>query len=285
MCHLTGVRDPIETLNGDLANCGINPNRLKDQNFLIAKGVRDRIVRSAALKPGEAVLEIGPGTGILTWKLLCAGAEVEAIELEETFCSHLREKFSEANRFNVHNADAMVLLQDFINDPKWSSRRLISNLPYAISSPVLITMAKNAHRINGGLILLQREVVDRVIAAPDTAQRSALSVIVQRSFQASRLMNVKPSHFNPRPKVDSAVLSLKLRDSRPDTWDPIFEKVVFAAFSHRRKTILNNFKNSQWKAVGREALERAEVDPGLRAQSLKVQDFVRLTKALNPDVH
>ncbi|MCD4653983.1 16S rRNA (adenine(1518)-N(6)/adenine(1519)-N(6))-dimethyltransferase RsmA [bacterium] len=265
--------DPICSLRSDLQKIGLKPNRLKGQNFLLSPKTRDRIADIANLSDDSAVLEIGPGTGILTWALLKYSSDILAVELEQKMFELLQQRFGNICGFQAVKGDALVLLRkSLIAKP----RKVVSNLPYAISSPVLLTMAADPERFPGGVLLLQKEVVDRVTAKPGDGDRSVLSVLVQHSFEAVRMFNVKASKFYPRPKVDSAVIKLYPRDIKHEVSWEVFVKTLHLCFSSRRKTIFNNLR-SRWNSeFVSQLLKIADVESGLRPQDLSGEAFIKI---------
>jgi len=276
------VKDPIFTLKSDLIQAGIKPNRLKGQNFLISPVTRDRIAETGKNLPGKNILEIGPGTGILTWALLKIGLHITVIELEPTMAQLLRTKFRNVN-LQVLEMDAMEYLRTQEPPAETADTKLICNLPYAISSPVVLHLARFSESYSGAVILLQKEVVERIAAPPGDSNRCALSVLVQHRFVARRVFNVKATQFQPPPKVASAVVELKNLNKTPDVPWNAFEKTVYGCFSQRRKTIFNNLRKTlQIKNVDK-LLKTAGIEKHLRPQDLPVSDFETLAALIQDD--
>jgi len=265
--------DPISSLKEDLGLINLKPNRLKGQNFLISPKTRDRIVDQADLSADSSVLEIGPGTGILTWAILKVTQQLTSIEIEKILADHLKERFNMYAGFKVIQGDALDVLRDDLTS---SPRKIVANLPYSISSPVLLTMASRPTQYPEGVLLLQKEVVERVVAEPGDKARSALSVLVQFSFDSNKAFNVKASQFYPKPKVDSAVVRLRSKLINEDVSWECFKKTVYLCFSQRRKTIFNNLR-SRWNSeYVSHILQKAGVDYGLRPQDLHQEAFYKI---------
>lgn len=272
-------QDPIYTIKADLIESAITPNRLKGQNFLISPTTRDRIAALAKEQTCTQTIEIGPGTGILTAALVKTKKDLLALELEEGFVRLLKRRFQSFPGFHIIQTDAVKYLKspDRTAD---NPRSLTCNLPYSISSPVLTCMAENPERYPEGVLLLQKEVVERVVAEPGDTQRGALSVLVQSQYNVRRAFNVKPSHFHPAPKVDSAVLVMKRNTSNYQfNWRRL-QWFVHACFGQRRKTIYNNLKNYVEKSLLTRILQENGIEQTVRPQELDTHTFINLLKLL-----
>ena len=266
------------------------------QNFLTDHRVAQRIVDAANPLESDIVIEIGPGTGALTRLLVPRSGVVEAIELDERLAVDLRRQLS-AKNLEIRVADALTTdWADLIAsarsrlkspDRDKSRVRVIANLPYYISTPILENLLSLGRNIFDMTLMLQKEVADRISEGPGGKEYGALSVIVQYQCVASKLFDVPPSAFTPVPKVHSAVVHLTVREHPavdvPD--ETQFFSLVRAAFAQRRKTILNNLKAaaavSKFTKPLEEALEAASVSPQRRAETLSVAEFADLTKALH----
>jgi 16S rRNA (adenine1518-N6/adenine1519-N6)-dimethyltransferase len=240
------------------------------QHFLTDRHYLARIAAAIDPKPGESMVEIGPGTGLLTEALLAKIDRLHAIELDRELAAGLRERFP-AERLVVHQAD--VLEFDFAALP--ASLRVVGNLPYNISTPILFRVAAVAERVRDCVFLLQKEVVQRMVAAPATAEYGRLSVMLQYRFAMDIALNVPPGAFTPPPKVDSALVRMRpLGADRLRARDEArFARVVGAAFEQRRKTLRNSVK----AIIDGAAFEAAGIDPQRRGETLSVAEFVRLS--------
>jgi 16S rRNA (adenine1518-N6/adenine1519-N6)-dimethyltransferase len=250
------------------------PRKRFGQHFLTDRHYVRRIVEAIAPRPGEAMVEIGPGTGILTEPLIEAGLRpLHAVEIDRDLARALRERFTAAGLV-VHETD--VLEFDFASLP--APLRVVGNLPYNVSTPILFQVAAAADRIADGVFMLQKEVVDRMVARPASAEYGRLSVMLQYRFEMAALFRVPPGAFTPPPKVDSAVVHMRpLGADRLRARDEeLFSQLVGAAFSQRRKTL----RNAARALAGPDAFERAGIDPGRRGETLSVAEFVGLADAV-----
>jgi len=243
------------------------------QNFLVDRHYIERIVAAIDPRPDDNVVEIGPGLGALTGPLLERLERLTVIEIDRDLASRLASAYP-AERLTLHTADALEF--DFAS--LGSDLRVIGNLPYYISSPLLFLLAEHETVLRDATVMLQREVVERMAAAPATADYGRLSVTLQARFRVERLFVVPGGAFRPAPKVDSAVARLTpLREARPRLADErLFARIVAAAFGQRRKTLRNALRTLASEAE----LESAGIAPGARGETLSVADFVRLANAL-----
>jgi len=243
------------------------------QNFLAAPGIVARIVEAVSPQAGETLVEIGPGLGALTAPLLDRVERLHAIEIDRDLVARLRERYG-PERLLLHEGDALAF--DFAS--LGGGLRVVGNLPYNISTPLLFHLARQADRVRDMHFMLQREVVDRMVAPPGGAARGRLSVMLQYRFEMERLFGVPPGAFNPAPKVDSAVVRLLPRPpaARSATDEGLLERVVAAAFSQRRKMLRNTLR----ELLAEEELAALDVAPTRRAEELAVDDFVRIANHL-----
>lgn len=275
------ITDPIKTLSDDLRSAGIRPNRKKGQNYLISPKARNRIVDLADISPDDCILEIGPGTGILTWALARNAGRLISVENETSMASLLQERFSGYRNVSIVRDDGLKVMQRLADADADKTLKIVSNLPYGITSPVLLLMCAHPSVYPRGILLLQKEVVDRVVAGPGDSQRSALSVLVQSRFTVKRAFQVKATAFRPQPRVDSAMLTMACSDKLSTvTWDT-FSKVVFQCFGQRRKTILNNLKASWSVETAETAMDRLGLIPTLRPQDLELEAFLSIAEYWN----
>ena len=249
------------------------PRKRFGQNFLVDRHYIDRIVAAVDPVPDDNVVEIGPGLGALTRPLLERIGTLTVIEIDRDLAARLSAEF-EPNRLRMHNVDALGF--DFAT--LGPALRVIGNLPYNISSPMLFHLAQYESTLRDMTVMLQREVVQRMAAAPAAPAYGRLSVMLQTRFRIERLFVVPPGAFRPTPLVDSAIARLTplgAARSKIDD-DALFARVVAAAFGQRRKTLRNALKLLATEAD----LEREGIAPGARGETLSVSDFVRLANAL-----
>ncbi|MDO4938283.1 MAG: 16S rRNA (adenine(1518)-N(6)/adenine(1519)-N(6))-dimethyltransferase RsmA, partial [Sutterellaceae bacterium] len=232
-----------------------------------------RIAKAVNAAPGQTVIEIGPGQAALTRELIAAAGHVSAVEIDRDLAAWLRTQFSE-NELTLIEADALTL--DWNELAKDKPLRIAGNLPYNISSPILFKLLEAADNVVDQHFMLQREVVDRMVAAPGSKTYGRLSVMLQWRYRMVKLFDVPPGAFNPPPKVVSSVVRMtpKPKDQVPDVDFMLFSSVVAQAFGQRRKTL----RNALSALMDQKAIEEAGVDPGARAEVLDLDAFVRLTR-------
>ena len=245
------------------------PRKRFGQNFLVDEGIIAGIITAIAPGPAEKLVEIGPGLGALTTPLLNRLNRLQVVEIDRDLIARLRERYP-ADRLDIHEGD--VLQFDFAT--LGHDLRIIGNLPYNISTPLLFRFAEFAGHIRDVHVMLQREVVQRMVAAPGDSEFSRLSVMLQYRFDMEHLFDVPADAFDPAPKVESAVVRLTPLAPLPHPArdEAVFSSVVARAFSQRRKTLRNTLKG----VVTADDFARLGINPGARAQELSVADFVRI---------
>jgi 16S rRNA (adenine1518-N6/adenine1519-N6)-dimethyltransferase len=250
------------------------PRKRFGQSFLVDPHYVARIVAAVAPKRGDNLVEIGPGQAALTRPLVAAAGHLTAIEIDRDLAASLSLEFP-AEALTLHVADALEF--DFAT--LGAALRVVGNLPYNVSSPLLFHIARCESLIADVHVMLQREVVARMTAVPATKDYGRLTVMLQASFRVTRLFTVPPGAFRPAPKVESAVARLvPLGSAKPRIADPaLFARIVAAAFGQRRKTL----RNALSALADERALENAAIDPAARGETLGVADFVRLANALS----
>ena len=259
------------------------------QNFLQDRTIIDRIVDALDLHNNETVVEIGPGLGALTERLVEKAASVIAVEFDRDLIPVLREKFSRNENFAVVNEDALTVdfskliaknLKSEISNLKSEilDLKLAANLPYNISTPILQRLIDQRHIFSKLVLMFQREVVERITATPGRKERGFLSVLVENAFETEYLHDVPPQAFQPVPKVWSAVVRLTPKKSLVSD-ETLFRKIISTSFSQKRKNILNNLKVVHSDAA--ELLDVACIDSRRRAETLTLDEWVRLTKTIS----
>ncbi|HET6433365.1 16S rRNA (adenine(1518)-N(6)/adenine(1519)-N(6))-dimethyltransferase RsmA [Dyella sp.] len=253
------------------------PKKSFGQHFLHEKRYIERIVSAVAPRDGDTVVEIGPGEGALTLPLLAAARQLTAIELDTDLIPALAVRAAAVGKLEIIQAD--VLKVDFRTLAKRlgaAQLRVAGNLPYYISSPILFHCVEHADAIQDMHFMLQKEVVERMAAAPGSKVYGRLSVMLQLACRVTPLFDVPPEAFRPPPKVDSSVVRLvplppaERHDADPER----LYNIVKAAFAQRRKTLSNGLKQQ----MSADAIRQAGVDPGARAETLSPQEFVSLAK-------
>ncbi len=248
------------------------PKKSLGQHFLIDRNMIDMIVLAVSPKPGDLLVEIGPGQGAITLPLLRKHGELTAIEFDRDLITPLSEAAQGVGRLTVIHKD--VLQVDFSRLAGEGTLRLVGNLPYNLSSPILFHALDHAARVQDMHFMLQKEVVDRMAADPGSKVYGRLSVMLQAYCMVTPLFDVPPEAFRPPPRVDSAVVRLVPRD--PATIginDPKrFAEVVRAAFGQRRKTL----RNALSSVCSTDQIEAAALRPDARAEQVAVAAFIRL---------
>lgn len=251
------------------------------QNFLSDQSIIHRIIQSINPKAGERLIEIGPGLGALTCPILKITDSIDVVELDRDIIPKLQLNcglnYSSENKLRIHNID--VLKFDFSALKYDEPLRIIGNLPYNISTPIIFHLVNYSALIQDMYFMLQKEVVLRLSAKPDTSNYSRLSVMAQYYFQVTPLFLVPPESFEPIPKVDSAIVRLVPHREKPVQVrdEDEFSKFVKLSFSQRRKTLRNVLKNT----CTSEQIEAVGIDPVSRAQSLSLQQYADLFNSLS----
>lgn len=247
------------------------PRKRFGQHFLHDRGVIAKIVAAIDPQPGDAMVEIGPGTGALTGPLLDRVTRMEAVEIDRDLAARLA---AEHPRLTLHRSD--VLRFDFAQLP--DRLRVVGNLPYNVSTPILFRLVELADRLRDAHLMLQKEVVDRMVAASSTPEYGRLSVMLQYRFEMRKLFEVKPGAFRPPPRVDSAVVRLTPKPPAAlGARDPTaLARVVTAAFTKRRKTL----RNALAGLIEESGLRALGIDPRLRPENLGVPQYVAIANAL-----
>ena len=243
------------------------------QNFLHDRSVIERIVDAIDPQPGQAIVEIGPGRAALTRELVRRAGHITAIEIDRDLAAWLRTEFP-ADRLTLVEADALEL--------DWSALasgplRVVGNLPYNISSPLLFRLVEFADRVIDQHFMLQKEVVDRMVAPPGSKTYGRLSVMLQLRYRMTKLFDVPRGAFNPPPKVTSSIVRMVPQPAAelPAVDVAAFSRIVAAAFNQRRKIL----RNALGDLADDEVFVAAAVNPLARAETLGVDAFVRLTRA------
>ncbi|MHB8178913.1 MAG: 16S rRNA (adenine(1518)-N(6)/adenine(1519)-N(6))-dimethyltransferase RsmA [Vulcanimicrobiaceae bacterium] len=266
-----------------LAHFGLRPKKRLGQNFLIDAGLAGRIAQ-LALDDGDAhlrVLEIGAGTGTLTQALLEAKADVTALELDPDLIPLLAAR-PELAAARIFQADALTY--DYASYAATGPWRVAANLPYNVATPLMLALVAMPNGPERLILMIQKDVADRLLAAPGTAAYGSLTVAIRNTMVTTRAFTIGPTHFHPRPKIDSSVVVLTRR-TQPlvAIADPArFEQVVRGAFAYRRKTLANSLCLALGldRAVIRHALDACALEPEIRGERLDLADFARVADAL-----
>lgn len=250
------------------------------QNFLIKRGIVDEIVKAADLQEGEPVLEIGPGIGTLTQGLAQSGANVTAIELDTRLLEVLDTTLAQYSNVTIVHGDVLKLdVPSIMNNEPF---KLVANLPYYITTPIIMSLLESRLPIERLVVMVQKEVALRMVAKPGTKDYGALSVAVQYYTEPDIVLDVLPKSFLPAPAVTSSVIRCVLRDQPPvDVIDEkLFFRVVKAGFAQRRKTFANTMKTTGLsKDRIEELLAKANIDGQRRGETFTLQEFADVANA------
>jgi 16S rRNA (adenine1518-N6/adenine1519-N6)-dimethyltransferase len=269
-----------------LGRHGFHFSKSLGQNFLVDGAVLDRIADGAELTDQDAVLEVGPGIGVLTQVLCERAGQVVAVEIDRALLPVLEETLADYDNVEVVHGDILKLNLPELFDQKFVGQqvKVVANLPYYITTPIIMNFFEQKLPVERIVVMVQKEVADRMQAVPSTKAYGTLSIAVQYYAQA-RVVTVVPSGaFFPPPNVDSAVIALVRRD-QPAVQvqdEAFFFRVVKAAFAQRRKTLPNTLSSTMGisKDLIRQALDQAGIDPKRRGESLNLDEFGRLSDCL-----
>ena len=256
---------------------GLRMSKKLGQNFLIDASIVQGIVDAAEIQPGERVLEIGPGIGTLTQGLAEAGAEVTAVELDKKLPAVLAETLKAYDNVTIVPGDILkVNIPEIMGEGPF---KVAANLPYYITTPILMTLLERHLPITRMVTMVQKEVAERMIAKPGSRTYGALSVAVQYYTEPEIVLDVPPRSFIPAPEVDSVVIACKVRETPAVAVmeEKMFFRVVKAAFGQRRKTLSNALKGGGFpKEQVRDAMEAAGIEMTRRGETLSLEEFAKL---------
>jgi len=254
------------------------PRKRFGQNFLHDKMVIQKIVNSINPKEGDHIIEIGPGEGALTELVLDKIGEMDVVELDRDLIPLLKIRFVTQDGLSIHQADALKF--DFCQLQQGEEKlRIIGNLPYNISTPLLFHLFDNSHCIKDMHFMLQKEVVDRIVAKPGDSAYGRLGIMLQYFCRAEYVFTVKPGAFRPPPKVDSAIVRLIPHEKAPvdiDNFDE-FSKLVNFSFTQRRKTLRNILKGK----LDVSQIEAIDINPTIRPERLSLEDFAKIANTIS----
>ena len=272
---MTGAPRPAPDVRDLLRKYELQPKRSFSQNFLIQPGAIAQIA-DAALAMGQQLVELGPGLGALTHALLERGATVVAVELDRDMVHVLREEFADWERLEVRCGDAAELDLDAHSKACGSKLVVTGNLPYQATGAIIRRVIAHAGVLDGAILMVQREVRDRLVAQPATKEYGALTVFTRAAFEVETLCRLRPGSFYPAPKVESAVVRFLPRQTPLAEETESFRTVVRAAFQMRRKTLRNALRALADGDRAEGVLSEAGIDPGRRGETLSIEEFARL---------
>lgn len=259
------------------------------QNFLVDQNILSQIVASSGISKSTSVIEIGPGLGSLTQKLLENAKEVLAYEIDKDLIPILEDEFKEEKHFTLLHLD--ILEANIDEDiekyfPDANEIVVVANLPYYITTPILMKFLETSKRVSKLILMVQLEVASRMASKPNTKDYNSLSIAIQYRAETKILFKVPRTVFIPEPNVDSAIIEIKLREK------PLFEVdnevfffgLVRQTFAQRRKTLYNNLRNAYPnidKEMIEEAIRKAGIEPSVRAEALPIESFIHLTNEIS----
>lgn len=270
------------------------PKKRFGQNFLVNSKTAINIVKAAKVSPDDTIIEVGVGLGALTQPLAETARNVIGLEIDSGIVRFHEEENDLPENVTILHQDVLKADFDEIYRRCGGPLKIVANLPYSISNPFIFKLIENRHLVESAVIMLQKEVGERLMAKPSTKEYGIPSVILQSCATISKLMTLKPAEFHPRPKIDSVVIRMVFHADKPvsetgsDIQFPLFQKIIRQTFNQRRKTISNTLTNCWFfspdksldkqvnKRLTLEAIEGAEISPTVRPEVLTVEQFIRL---------
>ncbi len=273
----------------------IKANKSFGQNFLISQEIIEAIIDSSDIKKDNLVIEIGPGLGTLTKFLLEKAAKVVAIELDKKMVDILRDRFLLYDNFELFQEDILKTdLERLIDQEKKENKikkvKIVANLPYYITTPILMKLLEEELPLESITVMIQKEVAERLTAIPSQKSTGAITYSVYYYAETKKIKEVPKEAFIPQPKVTSEVIKLNIRKNPPIEIEEKQEmfKIIKCAFSQRRKTLLNALVNTNIflnKAQGTKILKEIGVNSNIRPENLKLEDYANLTKLIKKPSH
>ena len=269
---------------------GIKANKSLGQNFLINSEVVESIVNSSEISEEDMVIEIGPGLGTLTKYLLEKAGKVLCIELDTRMIKILEDRFSIYENFEVINQDVLKvnlneIIKEYKKDGKIKNVKVVANLPYYITTPIIMKLLEDKLDIKSITVMIQKEVADRLIEVPGGKDTGAITYSVYYYCESEKLMEVPNSSFIPEPEVTSEVIKMTLREEPAVKIEnpKVMFMIIKSAFMQRRKTLLNALTNTKVflsKNEGLEILKKLNLDENVRAENLTIEDFANIAKSI-----
>ena len=270
-----------------LQKYGIEVRGIRGQHFLIDPNIQRKIVETVDVKPGDTIVEIGPGLGAITGLLLESGAQVIAIESDARFCDILKSEYGPqfSNLIVVHTDILKANFERLIPKKKRNEKlKVVGNLPYYITSPILFFLTSHRKFIDEATIMVQKEIADRLLAQPGSKDYGRLTLFVRFYAEVERVFNVSKTCFSPKPKVDSSVVKLTLRTKDIPVNETLLFEIIKHAFGHRRKNLVNalgyGLKETYSKEMIESALKASGISSKIRGEDLLMKDFLKLTEVL-----
>ena len=280
----------LEETKSIMKKYGIRANKSLGQNFLISNEVVEKIINASDIKENDMVIEIGPGLGTLTKFLLQKAKKVLCVELDKKMIKILNDRFSDYNNFELINEDILkVNLKKIIQDNKKTEQianvKIVANLPYYITTPIIMKLLEEKLDIESITVMIQKEVADRLIEIPGGKNTGAITYTVYYYCESEKIIEVPNNSFIPEPDVTSEVIKMNLRkEPAVKIQEPkIMFMIIKSAFMQRRKTLLNALTNTKVfinKNEGLNILKKLNLNENIRAEELSIQDFANIAKAI-----
>lgn len=270
-----------------LGRYGFEFSKSLGQNFLIDGNIVRKISEIADITDKDCVLEIGPGIGTLTEELALNAKKVVAVEIDEKLLPILDETLQAYDNVEIIHGDIlnMDIIKIIDENMDGGPIKVVANLPYYVTTPIIAKLLEEESNIHSIVVMVQKEVGERIVASPGSKQYGSLSVFVNFYTYPEIGMKVPKTVFMPQPKVDSVIIKLKMKEKLPKVDREVFFKVVKSAFGKRRKTILNALSSGELgieKKTMREILESLNIPTDIRAENLKIEDFIKISQTLPP---
>lgn len=274
----------MASIRRELSEYGLVPKKGWGQHFLVDRNILNKVIRTAQIGKEDVVLEVGPGLGMMTLALARLAKRVIAIEIDTQLIEILKKKLEDVSNVEIIKKDILEINFNKLLNKEDQPAKVVANLPYQISTPLLFRFIESRKVFSTLILMLQREVAERIVASPGGKAYGPLSIFIQLFSNLSICFYVKPSAFFPPPKVESAVVKMVWREKpivnlEEEKW---FKKVVKGCFSYRRKTLINALKHSEVSLPkdSEARIEKIGIDPQRRPETLTIEEFARLAEIL-----
>lgn len=270
-----------------LSKYGFKFSKSLGQNFLMDGNIVRKIADAGEITSEDYVIEIGPGIGTLTEELALRAKKVVAIEIDKTLLPILDETIGKYKNVEIVHGDVLkVDMKQLINEKlNGGPVKVVANLPYYVTTPIIGKLIEDNLNLDAIIVMVQKEVAERMESSPGGKEYGSLSIFVNFYSEPKIIVKVPKTVFMPQPKIDSAVIKLDIKKELPDVDKEKFFKIVKASFSKRRKTLINSLSTYGFnihKEVIRDTLKTLDIDENIRAESLSVEDFIKISKTLPP---
>ena len=283
------MRDLFDETKIIMKNYGIKANKDLGQNFLINNEVVENIIKSSDVSKEDLIIEIGPGLGTLTKRLLENAGKVICIELDKKMIKILNDRFGDYSNFEIINDDVLkvdlnkIIKENLNNNIK--KAKIVANLPYYITTPIIMKLLEDKLDIDSIVVMIQKEVAERLIETPGGKNTGAITHTIFYYCESEKVMEVPNSSFIPEPEVTSEVIKMKLRKKPAVELDnpKVMFMIIKSAFMQRRKTLLNSLTNAQVftnKQEGLEILKKLNLEENVRAENLKLEDYANIAREI-----